>query len=717
MISASRLRSFGLAVLLALVVLVACRQIALHGGYAPHAAYRAQVDAMLDGRLALTRAPDGLIHDLAWTPSGVQQVWGLGAPLWQLPFELVGRIFGVSPFPDRIALLAWLVAMWFAVIRAFRPRDVGEARPDDQRRFAGRTRALDTRAMQFGAVLITALLPGFVALLRGRIGVYEEAAIYAYGAALMLMAGVIAVLRKPTTARYVILVGFAGLTGLIRPTVWFYSLAAVLIATAILVRNHGRAPGRAIALGLALFVAGGAALYATNAARFGSGTEFGHRLNVHSLPGNIVATRFGYPFERVGTVAATQELIGSLFDGPERRSKRGFYQTALHRWQSPVPRWREYYFTTFSWPYAVAIAAGLAIAALAWRRRGDPFARTLGAWAVLGGAPLAVFYLHAPSLTSRYQLDLAPAIAALLVIAWREAVARWPRASLAVLVALWGTAVATSKVTRPRGASDPVGRDAAARSTYAISRAIEAERRLPPGYDLADPLLPIWTDVAEDFARCIDARGEPIACDAPPLPGDVVIRGHRAGREWFVERAAIPDEPLAPECVPIGGARQLGNGDDRGEGDDGRGDGDDGDDGGGSGPRCIAAPTVRDDPTAVDDGGFVGPPALYLNGFGWDLATGQVPPATLFYVEDPQYIALDVAGPPGTDWDRAVRVALGLDRLRLVAAADTAGGARLRFAVPHRTGLHFAFVAFGPDDQLDRPRSAFRLRSIRWRDP
>src|SRR5215510_3415015 len=112
MITASRLRSLGLAIALALAVLVACRQITLHGAYAPQPIYRAQVDALLDGRLALTAAPDGLIHDLAWTPGGVQQVWGLGAPLWQLPFEALGRAIGVSPFPDRIALLAWLAAMW-----------------------------------------------------------------------------------------------------------------------------------------------------------------------------------------------------------------------------------------------------------------------------------------------------------------------------------------------------------------------------------------------------------------------------------------------------------------------------------------------------------------------------------------------------------------------------------------------------------------------------
>jgi hypothetical protein len=691
------LRSLALALAIALALVVASRQLSLHAGYSPQPIYRAQVDALLEGRLALTTAPDGLIHDLAWTPTGVQQVWGLGVPLWQLPFEALGRLLGVSPFPDRIALVAWLAAMWFAILRAFRPRAVGEARPDDQRIDAGRTRALDSRAMQIGAVLITALLPGFVAVLRGRIGIYEEAAIYAYGAAMILLAGLTAMLRKPTAARYLVVLAMAGLTGLIRPTVWFYGLATALIASAIYLRQHGRQAGRTIALGLALFVAGGGALYATNARRFGSGGEFGHRLNVHSLPGNIVATRFSYPFERVGTAEATEELVGSLFDGPERRSKRGFYQTGLHRWQSAVPRWREYYFTTFSWPYLPVIAAGLALTALAWRRRGDPFARTLGAWAVLGGAPLFVFYLRAPSLTSRYQLDLAPAFVALILIAWRAAVARWPRPALALLVALWGTAIATSKITRPRTVSDPIDRAAAARASDAITHATAFDHRLPGAYDQADPLLPTWIDVVDEYVRCSDALGAPIACDAPPLPGDVVIRGERVGRTWFVERGAIPDEPDPPVCRSIGTAGGVAAGE----------------------PHpgsCSAAPTVASEPGAIPELALISQPALYLNGFGWDLATGRVPPATLFYVDDPAYIALDVSGPPDTDWDHAVQVAIGLDRLHLVAVADTLTGARLRFAGRRHPGLQIVFLAFGPDRELDRPQSAFQLRSIRWRD-
>lgn len=695
------------SVALAFVLLVLCRQITLDGWYAPNPGYRAQVDALLDGRLALTSSPEGLRHDLAWTPHGVQQVWGLGVPLWQLPFEALGRLIGLSPFPDRIALGAWLAVMWFLLLRAFRPRDVGEARPDDQRGGAGCTRAIDSRVMQIGALLLTGLLPGLVTVLRGRIGVYEEAAVYAYGAAMILLGGLVALHRKPTTARYLILVGFAGLTGLFRPTVWFYGLATALIASAILLRQRGRPAIRAIALGLALFVAGGGVLYATNAQRFGRGTEFGHRLNVHSLPGNIVATRFSYPFERAGTAEAGKELVASLFDGPERRSKRGFYQTGLHRGQSPRPRWREYYFTTFSWPYLPAILAGLLLGALAWRRRGDPLTRTLGAWAVLGGAPLFVFYLHSPSVSSRYQLDLAPAIAALLVIAWRACAARWPRRAFAVLVVLWAGAVATSKFARPAGVSDPIGRDAAAATTDEITHPIAYDHPLPGAYDQADPFLPAWTDVIEDFARCIDGSGTPISCDAPPLPGDVAVIGHRYGRQWLVDRDVIPDEPPEPVCRPDHGDPDA----QRDQGAQGaRGDGDD------HARSCTSAPAMLGDPTARHDRTFVGAPSLYLNGFGWDLTTTRVPPATLFYVDDPQYIVLDVTGPPDTDWDHAVRVAIGLEHLRLFAVAETSAGARLRFEGTRHPGLQIAFIAFGPDTELDRPQSAFGLRSLRWRD-
>src|SRR4029079_1986319 len=107
--------------------------------------------------------------------------------------------------------------------------------------------------------------------------------------------------------------------------------------------------------------------------------------------------------------------------------------------------------------------------------------------------------------------------------------------ALILLIALWGTAIVTSKITRPRTVSDPVDRATAARAADAISRATAFDHPLPTAYALSDPLLPTWTDVLDDYARCRDALGRPLACDAPPLPGDVAFFGHRTDREWLVE--------------------------------------------------------------------------------------------------------------------------------------------------------------------------------------
>src|ERR1051325_6644332 len=167
-----RLRTFGVAVLIAGVLLVIGQQLTVHGWYAAHGAYRAQVDAFLDGRLALSYAPEAIQHDFAWVNGGVQQVWGLGVAMWQTPFELVGRVIGLTPFPDRIALLACLALMIFVSLRAW--REDGEP-----------------WWIRAGCVGLTALLPPLVTVLRGRIGVYEEAAIYAYGAAIMMLGGLV----------------------------------------------------------------------------------------------------------------------------------------------------------------------------------------------------------------------------------------------------------------------------------------------------------------------------------------------------------------------------------------------------------------------------------------------------------------------------------------------------------------------------------------------
>lgn len=634
----SRLRTVAAAVVGAALLLVVTKQITWDGWYAQHGAYRAQVDAFLDGRLALTEAPEGLAHDLAWTETGVQQVWGLGAPAWQTPFELVGRVIGATPFPDRVAVLAWLALAAYVLARGWRRGD-GEG-----------------WWVSPGTIAICALLPGFVALVRTRIGVYEEAAIYAYGAAMMLLGGLAGFVREPSTRRYLALVAFAGVVGFIRPTVWFYGLATFVVASAVWVKHVPRA-ARVVALGTALFVAGGALLYASNARRFGAGTEFGHRLNVHSLPGNLYATRFSYPFEDVPVTTATLELAGGLFDRPEqRRGKRGdFYAEDLHVGQADEVRWREYYFTTYSWPYLPIVLAGIVLGVLAWRRRstGDREMRWLGPWAVIGGAPLVLFYLWSPSLSSRYQLDLAPAIVALIVIAWRAFANRYRAAvALGVLAVLWVIAVATSMVWRPKAGTLPVDHATAAAATARLTSPATHARRLPGVYRLTDVLLPIYTDVITSFERCTDGQGVRVDCARPRRPGDMLVRGERDARGWRVT-------------------------------------------------------TVGDHGEAVE----TYPPALYLNGFGWDLETGRVPPSTYVYVDDVRTIEVDIAGDPAP----RVRVAVGLQHLKQTALIRHGEVVTLRFEAPHvLRGVRVAFFAFGPDDALASPHAPFTLRAIRW---
>jgi hypothetical protein len=112
------------------------------------------------------------------------------------------------------------------------------------------------------------------------------------------------------------------------------------------------------------------------------------------------------------------------------------------------------------------------------------------------------------------------------------------------------------------------------------------------------------------------------------------------------------------------------------------------------------------------------PPALYLNLYHWNLDTGQMPPGSFAFIDNPRFIELEVSTVDGTavDWAREVRVAVGLVHPRLVGTSPTARGTRLRFEAPDLpTGLTVAFFAFGPDDDLGKPMSHIAVHRIAWR--
>jgi len=624
----ARVGAVGAAVLLALALLVAGQQITPSGMNSAAPGFRAQVHAFLDGRLALTDAPEGTFHDYAWVDGGVQQVWGLGVPAWQTPFSLVG-------LPDRIPMLAWLALMFYVLIRAWWRRS-------DEPWWIGA-----------GAIVITALLPAFVTLVRGRVGIYEETAIYAYAAALMLSGGLVRLFTKPSRARLLVLCAAAGLVAFIRPTAAVYGVATFVVAAAWWLQQRGSRGLVEVAIGGALLTAGGGALYATNAARFGDGFEFGHKLNLQSLPGNLYATRFSYPMQRASIGEAALELGASLFDRPEKRARGSFYQKHLHHGVSKRPRWREYYFTTFNWAYVPVLLAGLVLGGLAWRRRANENTdgtRWLFAWAVLALVPLLAFYLRAPFVSSRYQIDLAPAFAVLVVIAWRAFALRLqtrPWIPIGVLAIAWIACIAIARTAEPRSA-DPVDGETAARLAAPIIEAKKHPRTLPGVYDLNDPWLPVHTDLIDTFERCT---------------ADRCLHGTRAkdSEQWTVTEKV----PGKPDVV------------------------------------------------------HVPPPTLYLNLYRWNLETGQMPPATFAFVDDPAFIEIEiytVEGPQPSNWADEVNVAVGLVHLRLVSTTPTERGMKLlRFEAPNLPrGLQVAYFAFGVDDDLAKPMSRIAVRRIRW---
>ena len=115
---------------------------------------------------------------------------------------------------------------------------------------------------------------------------------------------------------------------------------------------------------------------------------------------------------------------------------------------------------------------------------------------------------------------------------------------------------------------------------------------------------------------------------------------------------------------------------------------------------------------------------MYRNGTNWDLTTAAVAVATYFFVDDPEYVEVEV-GPlsgrsPGPDFMPSVRAKIQLEELRLVSTMSTARGVRLRFAAPrtarYRRGLQVAFLAFGPPDRIDQPVSEYTLLRVAWRD-
>ena len=428
------------AVLYAFLLLAACGVVSLDSWHSASPWFRFQTDAFLRGNLALSHNPLDLTHDLCWSERGVHQVWGLGIPLWQLPFAALGKLFGLSPFPDRvalglfIALVAYVVLMtWFGPLLN-RDADSSAAPPPP----------LNDRCAWFrasGVVLLSLFFPPLINLMRYRMLVYEEVMVYVYFWSILLLCGVMELARKPRWRRFWLLCILAGLGGFIRPTLEFCGFATILVAAFVMASHEqgsSESPPKQFGVlksifsppllsGLLLFLAGGTLLFATNYLRFGSGLEFGHRLNLQggSLLPSVYFTRFGYPYALVPLTQSFRELVGALFQ-EKHFSDLYWYAPNIFPGQDSTIRWREFSFTTYDISYALLIGLSWIAGAWAfarWVRSATPRAQPtlpllIILWSALVSLPLIVFYMKVPVLASRYMIDFGPAFVAALAGLW-----------------------------------------------------------------------------------------------------------------------------------------------------------------------------------------------------------------------------------------------------------------------------------------------------------
>jgi hypothetical protein len=374
--------------------------------YSHDLTYRRQTEAFLRCETPLSRNIADLSWDMAWSEGGVQQVWGLGVPIWRLPFELLARAVGQPAFPDRLALAAAIALSAYVVVASLLP-------PAGLVYGRQWMCAAVTQPERLIVGFLLVAFPPVLGLCSGPFNVYEEPIVFGYYHAIGLFASTGAFARRATPSRYVLNGILAGFIGFIRPTHYVYGIATVLSDMSVARRERWSLSRVGIAP--ALLIAGGLALFASNARRFGGGFEFGHRLNATGAD-IMYASRFGASFDQQPYWRRTLELLGALYFVRELNGVDNF-QSDVVRWQVPTPRWRHFYSRTFDVSHLViCVGATAVLAGSAVFPRMSPLnsANNAGgfAWIVLPMGALAAFYAFYYSISSRYMLDFAPAIAA-----------------------------------------------------------------------------------------------------------------------------------------------------------------------------------------------------------------------------------------------------------------------------------------------------------------
>lgn len=422
--------------------------------FSPWDTYRKQTDALLSGRFALSHDPKELEWDHAWSMGGVQQVWGLGVPLWQLPGQALARLAGFGGFPERVSFALFICIVAYVVIKVW----------GDLMRH---TLKSAPRPLLLIVVLVLIAFPPLVSMMRARFAMYEEAIAYAYFFAVLQATLLAALIMKPRRWLWWTLCGLGGIGAFIRPTLLLYGAATLVCGSLAmlswqrahraerwegLLKEHGG--------GIVLFCLGGGLLWSTNFVRFGDGLDFGHGVNLQTLTRSMYALRFDHPLQDEPLSSVSLELFGALFL-PKNLNGQDNHGTGIFPGQSSGLRWREFSFDTYNPAYLLLLLVSWCLAGRAlvggrlfslWNpdsNQPEPatilltrIGGLLGLWSLLSTVALVILYLRVPWMTSRYTVDFGAAFAitlvSLMLTIWHRLNSRTVlRISVSVLFVCW----------------------------------------------------------------------------------------------------------------------------------------------------------------------------------------------------------------------------------------------------------------------------------------
>jgi hypothetical protein len=232
----------------------------------------------------------------------------------------------------------------------------------------------------------------------------------------LLLAGVLLLLRRPTTWRLVLVCAAAGFSTLIRLPLAAYGVTTLAIA--LLVGRRRGMGVRPLLAGVAAFGVVTALYFAGNALRYGSPFNTGYS-NV--IAGSIVnrLNRWGLSFDRVPFREAALELFATLFRFEPVRSQIMMGIPPAVEPYAWGERWREYYSPTYDlyifalWMAAHAVVGWRVVRRQLWRSDRDLRSEVpviVGLWALPPAAVLFLFYARTDALVTRYLTDMYPAL-------------------------------------------------------------------------------------------------------------------------------------------------------------------------------------------------------------------------------------------------------------------------------------------------------------------